>query len=161
MDSKQRCETCKHFEEKAGPSGRHECTRDELEIEDYDGHYFPFQPPSPDFGCNLWEGDSPQIAEADSELLERLSAAVHADWMAEQAARGRTSSVGRDGEEYMVPYDQLSEAAKELDRVTVRAVLKHLPPAPPPLLEPYDWGPEGVPQGEPISHDGKGWKVGE
>lgn len=69
----------------------------------------------------------PAPAEAE---LERLSAAVHADWMAEQAARGRTSSIGRDGEEYMVPYEQLSEAAKELDRVTVRAVLKHLKDTP-------------------------------
>lgn len=83
-------------------------------------------------------------------LIERLSAAVHADWVEEQHRRGRTSSIGRDGEEYMVPYDQLSEAAKELGRVTVRAVLKHLPTAAH-LLDPYDWGPGGVPEGRPFN----------
>lgn len=60
---------------------------------------------------------------ADEALIEALSDQVHAEWMGEQRRRGRTSSIGRDGEEYMVPYAQLTEAAKELDRVTVRAVL--------------------------------------
>jgi len=65
-------------------------------------------------------------APAEAGQLEVVSAAVHDEWMEEQRRRGRTSSVGRDGEEYMVPYSELSEAAKELDRVTVRAVLKHV-----------------------------------
>lgn len=62
--------------------------------------------------------------------LERIAAAVHADWVEGKYAQGITSRCGPDGEEYMVPYAELSEGAKDLDRATVRAVLKHLPSAP-------------------------------
>ena len=55
--------------------------------------------------------------------IEIVSAQVHAAWMASKLAAGVTScKLDTTGEELMVPYDQLSEAAKELDRCTVRAV---------------------------------------
>ena len=76
----------------------------------------------------LAQQPAPAPATTD-ERLEVVSAAVHDDWMASKLAQGVTSRCGQDGEEYMVPYAQLSEAAKELDRVTVRAVLKHVLPA--------------------------------
>lgn len=42
--------------------------------------------------------------------------------MESKRAQGVTSRKSEDGEELMVPYGQLSEKAKELDRGTVRAV---------------------------------------
>ena len=47
---------------------------------------------------------------------------MHEFWLASRRALGTTSRLSETGEELMVPYHQLSEAAKELDRVTVRAV---------------------------------------
>jgi RyR domain len=59
--------------------------------------------------------------------IEVVSARVHEAWMAEQRKLGRTSSLSRQtGEEFMVPYDQLTESSKEFDRATVRAVLAAL-----------------------------------
>ena len=59
-----------------------------------------------------------------SELpdIEVVSARVHEAWMESKRAQGVTSRKSEAGEELMVPYDQLSEAAKELDRGSVRAV---------------------------------------
>lgn len=54
--------------------------------------------------------------------IETVSAAVHDAWMAGKRANGVTTRLAEDGEELMVPYDQLSEKAKELDRGAVRAV---------------------------------------
>lgn len=54
--------------------------------------------------------------------IEHVSAAVHAAWMDSKLAQGTISRLSEDDEELMVPYDQLSEKAKELDRATVRAV---------------------------------------
>jgi hypothetical protein len=54
--------------------------------------------------------------------IELVSAEVHAAWMASKRAQGVTSRRSETGEELMVPYDQLSEPAKDLDRATVRAV---------------------------------------
>ena len=54
--------------------------------------------------------------------VEEVSARVHDAWMAAKRARGVTSRKSEAGEELMVPYDQLSEEAKELDRSSVRAV---------------------------------------
>lgn len=42
--------------------------------------------------------------------------------MEAKKARGITSRKSENGEELMVPYQQLSEEAKDLDRETVRAV---------------------------------------
>ena len=54
--------------------------------------------------------------------IEVVSAKVHEAWMESKRAQGVTSRQSETGEELMVPYEQLSETAKELDRATVRAV---------------------------------------
>lgn len=59
-----------------------------------------------------------------SELpdIEVVSAKVHEAWMESKRAQGVTSRKSEAGEELMVPYEQLSESAKNLDRGSVRAV---------------------------------------
>ena len=54
--------------------------------------------------------------------IEVVSGLVHEAWMASKRGQGVTSRQAEDGEELMVPYSQLSERAKELDRGTVKAV---------------------------------------
>lgn len=54
--------------------------------------------------------------------IELVSAEVHEAWIQSKAAQGVTSRRAEDGEELIVPYERLSEKAKELDRGTVRAV---------------------------------------
>jgi hypothetical protein len=54
--------------------------------------------------------------------IELVSAKVHEAWMDSKLKAGVTTRKLETGEELMVPYDQLSDAAKELDRGTVRAV---------------------------------------
>ena len=54
--------------------------------------------------------------------MELVAALVHESWMEGKRIQGVTSRKSETGEELMVPYDQLSESAKELDRGTVRAV---------------------------------------
>jgi len=59
---------------------------------------------------------------SDLPDIEVVSAKVHEAWMESKRAKGVTSRKSETGEELMVPYDQLSEPAKELDRNSVRAV---------------------------------------
>jgi hypothetical protein len=54
--------------------------------------------------------------------LEEVAAKVHEAWMESKRAQGVTTRKSEKGEELMVPYEQLSEAAKDLDRSSVRAV---------------------------------------
>lgn len=54
--------------------------------------------------------------------IEIVSAKVHEAWMDSKRAAGVTTRKLEDGEELMVPYSELSEKAKELDRGTVLAV---------------------------------------
>ena len=54
--------------------------------------------------------------------IEAVAASVHQAWMKSKLAQGMTSRKSEAGEELMVDYEQLSEAAKEIDRETVRAV---------------------------------------
>lgn len=54
--------------------------------------------------------------------IEQVSAEVHAAWMESKKANGISSRKAEDGEELMVPYEELSEKAKDLDRITVKAV---------------------------------------
>ncbi len=63
-------------------------------------------------------------ARHDLELpdIELVSAKVHAAWIESKRAQGVTSRKSETSEELMVPYDQLSEPAKDLDRQTVRTV---------------------------------------
>ena len=60
----------------------------------------------------------------DEDLVEALAEEVHKQWMATRRAKGVSSRLSETGEEYMVAYSDLSEAAKDLDRHTVRAVLR-------------------------------------
>jgi hypothetical protein len=54
--------------------------------------------------------------------VETVAALVHDSWMVEKRRQGVTSRPDSEGREQMVAYDQLTEAQKELDRATVRAV---------------------------------------
>ena len=54
--------------------------------------------------------------------IEAVAAKVHEAWMEAKRARGVHSRRSETGEELMVPYERLSEEAKELDRSSVRAV---------------------------------------
>lgn len=54
--------------------------------------------------------------------LELVADKVHEAWMETKKRNGVTTRKSEDGEELMVPYSQLSERARELDRASVRAV---------------------------------------
>ncbi len=54
--------------------------------------------------------------------IELVSAQVHESWVRTKKSLGFDSRKAEDGEELMVPYSQLSEKAKDLDRATVKAV---------------------------------------
>lgn len=54
--------------------------------------------------------------------IELVSAKVHEAWMDGKIAKGISSRKSETGEELMVPYHMLSEAAKDLDRGSVKAV---------------------------------------
>lgn len=54
--------------------------------------------------------------------IEIVSAKVHEAWIKSKLAQGVTSRKSETGEEMMVPYNQLSEKCKDLDRNTVKAV---------------------------------------
>jgi hypothetical protein len=58
----------------------------------------------------------------DLPEIESVAAKVHAAWLANKLAVGITSRKLESGEELMVPYEQLSEPAKDLDRATVKTV---------------------------------------
>jgi len=54
--------------------------------------------------------------------IELVSEQVHEAWIESKKANGVSSRKAEDGEELMVPYEKLSEKAKDLDRNTVKAV---------------------------------------
>ena len=54
--------------------------------------------------------------------IEAVASEVHLEWMESKRAMGVLSRKAEDGEELMVPFEQLSEKAKELDRSAVRTV---------------------------------------
>ena len=54
--------------------------------------------------------------------LELVSSKVHDEWMKTKKSQGITSRKSETGEELMVPYEKLSEKAKDLDRNTVKAI---------------------------------------
>ena len=62
------------------------------------------------------------MATTDLPDVEAVAAKVHEAWMESKRARGVNTRTSETGEELMVPYEQLSEEAKELDRASVRAV---------------------------------------
>jgi len=66
---------------------------------------------------------SNQEAGTTPSDVEMLAALVHDAWIKSKQAQGTTARSSEWGEPLMVPYDALSERAKDLDRGTVRAVL--------------------------------------
>ncbi len=54
--------------------------------------------------------------------IETVSSLVHEAWMKSKIVNGVTSRLSEDGEELMVPYEQLTDKSKDLDRNTVIAV---------------------------------------
>jgi hypothetical protein len=54
--------------------------------------------------------------------VELVAAKIHDAWMEAKRAQGITSRPTEDGIEQMVPYDQLPEKVKDLDRAGVKAV---------------------------------------
>ena len=70
--------------------------------------------------------DSNDFTTVNPDLVEAVSAKVHEAWMNTKRAQGITSRPSEWGEEQMVPYAELSERAKDLDRGTVCAVLAAL-----------------------------------
>ena len=54
--------------------------------------------------------------------IELVAAKVHEAWMNSKRAHGITSRKSESGEELIVPYEQLSDDAKDLDRSSVQAV---------------------------------------
>jgi hypothetical protein len=68
------------------------------------------------------KGPNGTPGEADLPDIELVSARVHEAWIASKRLQSVTSRKSETGEELMVPYQQLSEPAKDLDRRTVMAV---------------------------------------
>jgi hypothetical protein len=64
------------------------------------------------------------VAPYELPDVEMVSAKVHEAWMDSKRALGITSRRSESGEELMVPYEQLSEGAKDLDRSSVFAVYR-------------------------------------
>ena len=60
------------------------------------------------------------------QVIEAASAKVHERWMDTKHAQGVSSRRSESGEELMVPYHLLSEAAKDLDRGSTTAVVEAL-----------------------------------
>jgi RyR domain-containing protein len=61
------------------------------------------------------------------EIIELVSAAVHKSWMETKILNGVSSrKFAETGEELMVPYDKLSEKAKDADRITVKTTIEAL-----------------------------------
>lgn len=85
-----------------------------------------------------WDGDgsdsivnikSEQLVreDVDKATIEKAAENIHDRWMDNQKQQGHDSHKSPDGkEEYMKPYDELSHAAKKLDRDAVHAVLDAL-----------------------------------
>lgn len=71
-----------------------------------------------------------QIAEAldvSKDDVEKAAEAVHQQWMDKQKELGHEEHKSPDGkEDYMVPYEDLSKPAKDLDRSAVKAVIAAL-----------------------------------
>lgn len=58
-----------------------------------------------------------------NELLEQIAAASHDGWVQGKLNAGITTRLNESGEEQMVPYSQLSEAVKDIDRAAVKSML--------------------------------------
>ena len=67
--------------------------------------------------CRIgWNGKGMWLGYKPGFDVERAAALQHESWMLSKQAAGVTSRLSETGEELMVPYAVLSEAAKDLDR---------------------------------------------
>jgi hypothetical protein len=57
------------------------------------------------------------------ELVEAMAESAHNSWWGTYKALGYTSRKAAWGEEFMVPFEELSEQGKEFDRMIMRAIL--------------------------------------
>ncbi|WP_416463003.1 RyR domain-containing protein [Sphingomonas sp. VDB2] len=82
-----------------------------------------------DIGARLVEGAGPSLSLSPDEL-EELSRAEHDRWMAAKLVQGWTHGAVRDDARRLhpdiIPYDDLSEAIKDLDREQVRIMARLL-----------------------------------
>jgi len=66
------------------------------------------------------------ISEISDEVVEVLAKFEHDEWMRERIGYGWTLGETKDNEKktspYLVPYDELSEEIKDLDRDTIRNI---------------------------------------
>lgn len=58
------------------------------------------------------------------KLVEAMAESAHEAWFQAQTNEGVHSRKAEWGEEFMVPFHQLSERGREFDRVIMRAILK-------------------------------------
>jgi hypothetical protein len=63
------------------------------------------------------------MAISTDEIVNAMAESAHEAWMSWYADRGITSRKAAWGEEFLVPFDELSEDGKELDRIIMRAIL--------------------------------------
>lgn len=62
----------------------------------------------------------------DQQTVEKVAAKVHEAWIDLKKSQGVSTRPADDGEEQMVPYESLSERAKQADRNTAAATLSAL-----------------------------------
>lgn len=67
-----------------------------------------------------------EITLTKATIIEMVAEAAHVGWMAGKEAQGIESRLSEWGEELMVPYADLSEQAKDLDRSTCKTVVDQL-----------------------------------
>lgn len=60
------------------------------------------------------------------EVVEKLAEAAHDAWWQQYVMEGYRSRKAAWGEEFMVPFEELSERGKDFDRLIMRAILKAL-----------------------------------
>jgi hypothetical protein len=73
------------------------------------------------------QGDSRQIVEVSkAQIIEMIAGDAHKGWMEGKRAQGVDTRQSEWGEELMVPYSDLTEQAKDLDRSAVRHVVDAL-----------------------------------
>lgn len=93
-----------------------------------DGSYmprYPWHPTERDLIPDK-KGEKEMKAKLNLPDIEEVSAKVHEAWMESKRKQGIMTRKLESGEELMVPYSELSEEAKDLDRITVVTVYNAL-----------------------------------